>query len=289
MQYDTDFKANLVGNRLHIFPLLIAGLAWFSLSGAAASAQPIRFYDTANPLNSSRNLVPTAKSQSVNPVEMVDVRLMPGIDLQAVEEEDLARDAQGLPYRFAIANNVFLTPQNSGTWEQLDRDTWLWRLRLVSANAASINLGFTRYIMPEGGTLFVYTTDGSSELRGFTAADNEAHGQLWTPPLNSDDIIVEVTLPSDALDHLELELTRVNHGYRGFDKAMGDKSAFSGSCNVDVACPEGNAWQNEIPGVALIAIDGFLACTGFLVNNTSQDRTPYFMTANHFGLTAVND
>ncbi|MCH9019798.1 MAG: ATP-grasp domain-containing protein [Proteobacteria bacterium] len=79
--------------------------------------------------------------------------------------------------------------------------------------------------MPEGGTLFVYTTDGSSELRGFTAADNEAHGQLWTPPLNSDDIIVEVTLPSDVLDHLELELTRVNHGYRGFDKAMGDKSA----------------------------------------------------------------
>ncbi len=289
MQYDTDFKANLLGNRLHISPFLIVGLVWLALSGAIASAQPIRFYDTANPLNSSRNLEPTAKTQSVNPVEMVDVRLMPGIDLQAVEEEDLARDAQGLPYRFAIANNVFLTPQNSGTWEQLDRVTWLWRLRLVCANAASINLGFTRYIMPEGGILFVYATDGSSEIRGFTAADNEAHGQLWTPPLNSDDIIIEVTLPSDALDQLELELTRVNHGYRGFDKAMGDKSAFSGSCNVDVACPEGNAWQSEIPGVALISIDGITFCTGFLVNNTSQDRTPYFMTANHCGLTAVND
>ncbi|MCH7545520.1 MAG: choice-of-anchor J domain-containing protein [Planctomycetes bacterium] len=290
MQYDTESNTILLDNRLHhIAPLLIAGLAWFSLSGATASAQPIRFYDTSNPLNSSRNLVPTAKSRPVNPVELVDVRLMPGIDLLMVEEEDLARDAQGLPYRFAIANDVFLTPENSGTWEQLDRDTWLWRLRLVSAGAVSINLGFTRYDMPEGGTLFVYTTDGSSELRGFTAADNEAHGQLWTPPLNSDDIIVEVTLPSDVLVHLELELTRVNHGYRGFDKAKGDKSALSGSCNVDVNCPEGATWTDEIASVALIIVNGETLSTGFMVNNTANDRKPYFMTAYHSGLNAAND
>lgn len=125
-------------------PLLLAGLAWLTLSGTSASAQPTRIYDTSNPFNSARNLVPTAKTHPVNPVELVDVRLMPAIDLQMVEEEDLARDAQGLPYRFAIANRVLLTSQNSGMWEQLNRDTWLWRRRLVSANAKSINLGFTR-------------------------------------------------------------------------------------------------------------------------------------------------
>ena len=37
-----------------------------------------------------------------------------------------------------------------------------------------------------------------------------------------------------------------------------------------------------------MVIDGSFACTGFMVNNAKQDLTPYFMTANHCGVTASN-
>ena len=43
--------------------------------------------------------------------------------------------------------------------------------------------------MPEGGSLEIQATDGSSRIsRAFTDADNEVHGELWTPLLRSSDI-----------------------------------------------------------------------------------------------------
>ncbi|MDH3786595.1 MAG: trypsin-like peptidase domain-containing protein, partial [Acidobacteriota bacterium] len=62
----------------------------------------------------------------------------------------------------------------------------------------------------------------------------------------------------------------------------------SGSCNVDVICPDGDGWRGEIPSVAAISTGGSLFCSGFMVNNTAQDTTPYFMTAYHCGISAGN-
>lgn len=255
-----------------------------------ASAQEVRVYDYANPLESSRDLQPTTQTRQVDPVELVQLVLTPGINLPAVQREDAFRESQAMPYRFAIPHEVFYTPDNSGTWEQVDPDTWIWRLRIISPEAASINLGFTSYTMPEGGTLFVYATDRSQVIRGFTTADNEDHGELWVPPVFSDDIIVELTLPTAVKDQMVLALTRINHGYRGFNLkgVAGDKALLSGSCNVDVNCPEGVPWQDQIAGVAAIVIEGSFACTGFMINNATLDRKPYFMTAFHCGLNATN-
>ena len=50
---------------------------------------------------------------------------------------------------------------------------------------------------------------------------------------------------------------------------------------MNVNCPEGADWQNEKKAVALIVEGGSAVCSGALVNNTAQDGTPYFLTANH--------
>ena len=50
---------------------------------------------------------------------------------------------------------------------------------------------------------------------------------------------------------------------------------------INVNCPEGAPWRSERNAVALILIDGFRLCTGFLVNTTANNRRPWFMTANH--------
>ena len=55
----------------------------------------------------------------------------------------------------------------------------------------------------------------------------------------------------------------------------------SGACNINVNCPEGATWATEKRSVALIVQGGFAACTGGMVNNTANDGTPYFLTANH--------
>lgn len=137
--------------------------------------------------------------------------------------------------------------------------------------------------MPLGAEMYISSSDGNEVVGPFTAADNKPHGQLWTPVLPGDDILLEVLIPRGerlALGH-QIELTSINVGYRGFFEGS---DARSGSCNVDVVCSEGDDWWDEIPCVAVISTGGSTFCTGFMVNNTSQDRTPFFMTANHCGV-----
>ncbi|MGB2984810.1 MAG: proprotein convertase P-domain-containing protein, partial [Phycisphaerae bacterium] len=228
---------------------------------------------------------PGALTHESQPLETVARIVVPAVDLEAVRLEDRAREAQGLAPRFAIPTPVQIRPDADGTWESIDDDTLLWRLRIGSPGAVSINLGFSRYHMPAGGRLFVYAADDSHVIRPFTHLDNETHGELWTPPVFSAEIVVELTIPAAALPALDLELSSINIGYRGFGHLLPDRS---GSCNVDVVCPEGDDWQDQIKSVGVISTGGYLFCTGFAVNNTARDLTPYFMTANHCGINSGN-
>ena len=49
-----------------------------------------------------------------------------------------------------------------------------------------------------------------------------------------------------------------------------------------MACTQGDDWRDEIRSVAMILTSGgWRICTGALVNNTAEDGTQYFLTANH--------
>lgn len=209
------------------------------------------------------------------------------LDLSAIAAEDVDRERDGLAPRYAIPKPVQITPAAQGTWQNLGDGMRMWRLRLSSPHVVSMNLGFSRFFMPVGGEMLVYSADRLHMLRPFTSADNESHGQLWTPPVPSDDIVIQVTLPASSLPLLDLRLTSVNLGYRGFGHRVTTVGR-SGSCNVDVICPQGDAWRNEIPAIGVISTGGSTFCTGFMVNNVAQDLKPYFMTANHCGINSGN-
>jgi hypothetical protein len=263
---NVSFRAN----RRH----LGCAIALLMTAGVASHA-------TAEPVHAAA-IKPVGLSAPVLATDAVDLMMFPSLDMKQIEAEDVVRAEQGLPPRYAVPHPVLITPDADGTWEVLDESTDLWRLVVTSPGAVSINLGFDRYNMPEGGRLQVYAADGTTIVRPFTAADNETHGELWTPPVPGDKLVVEVVIPAAARDALELELTSVNLGYRGFSKFDGgDKS---GSCNVDVVCPEGDDWRDEIASVGVISTGGSTFCTGFMVNNTAEDGDPLFMTADHCGI-----
>ena len=230
-------------------------------------------------------LLPVRLMAAQRALQDVPVVTLAPLDLAALRAEDEQRDRDGLPPRYAIPQPTHITPQTGGAWEDLGPQSRLWRLRIESPGAVSLNLGFSRYHMPPGGQLNVYAADGRAELPPFTSRDNDAHGQLWTPIIASDAIVVEVVVPRGVADQLALTLASINIGYRSFDEFAPDKS---GACNVDVACPAADDWRNEAQAVALISVAGSTLCSGYMVNNTAQDKTPYFATANHCGLNTSN-
>ncbi len=231
--------------------------------------------------------VPVTANHQVLELESVDAVVFPSLNTELLAWEDEEREEMGEPARFAVSKEVKVSPLTHGTWEDIDGGMMLWRLRVESLGALSLNFGFTRYLMPEGGSLFLYSADESYLVsRSFTAADNNEAGQLWSPVVLSDDVVIEVMVPTKAVDRLELELTSVNIGYRYFGETL---DTLQGSCNNDVICPEGDPWRDEIPSSGVYTINGTWYCSGAMINNTAEDETPYFLTANHCGISTSND
>ena len=230
---------------------------------------------------------PTADRFPVKSVNQIGSFLPERLDLVAINAEDARRDRQGLPPRFAIPGRVSITPATGGTWERLADGQWLWRLRVIGREGTTnLNLGFGRFKLTPNARLLLYSTDGQQSLPAFTAADNELHHQLWTPVIVTDDLVVELTVPARERSKVELEITSVNQGYRGFGTDLLEKS---GSCNLDVEClPAGDTWREEMRAVAVISTGGSTFCTGSLLNDTAGDRKMYFITANHCSITSSN-
>jgi lysyl endopeptidase len=217
--------------------------------------------------------------------EAIPVFVAPAIDFDEVARVEAEDARRGLAPRYALELPTEITPETHGVWEQLSESEMVWRLRVVCGNAVGLNYGFDRFFLPEDGTLYIYETHGDRAIRPFTVRDNASHGELWTPPTVGADVVLEVIVPVKAAERLELRLASVNRGYREFGSLFRGRS---GWCNVDVVCPEGDEWRAEIASVGVISTGGSRFCTGFMVNNTTNDQTPYFMTANHCGIGSGN-
>jgi len=224
------------------------------------------------PLFSKENF---SKSTEISTVEL------PKVDVVKLLKEDGEEASKDVPLRFAYAHDVNLNPKNSGKWFTNENGDKFWLLELESKGAKSLNLTFSNFYLPEGSKLFIYNEDKTDVKGAFTALNNKESRKLGTAPIMGDKIIIEYYQPSLVNENPSLQIAKVAHDYRGIyglAKAFGD----SGSCNNNVNCAEGNPWKDQIRSVALITLaNGSRFCTGALINNTANDGTPYFLTANH--------
>ena len=182
------------------------------------------------------------------------------------------------PLRYAVAQTLAVTQAEQGLWEHSSDGNWTWRMAVHSSNANSLSFAFRQFHLPAGGVLYVYDLQ-HQHVQGPYGAEHNIAGELWTALVPGADAVIEADLPAADKDEFTLQLAQVNHGFLEFWKA--GATAKSGSCNVDVACPDGDAWRNEIRSVARYTIGGQYLCSGQLVNNTRRDFTPYFLTAAH--------
>ena len=229
----------------------------------------------------------SAQFDHAAPLNTVARYELPLQDNKALLQAELDAREPGRAPHFAVPLGVHITPETHGTWETLPDGRQLWRLRVRSRGAESLNFGFTEYHMPEGGELYLDAIETGELLGPFTPADNEEHDQLWTPLLRSQEIVLILVVPQPHRSELRLTLSSINHDFMG-------AGMVSGSCNLDVVCGTDDGWdivephRDIIQSVALLQMGGFTFCTGFLVANTSGDCRPLFITADHCGVNAGN-
>ena len=73
------------------------------------------------------------------PLSQVERLVMPPLNNKALYEAELERRGPGVAPRFAEAIEVDIRPEERGAWEILPDDRAVWRLRIHSAGAKSLN------------------------------------------------------------------------------------------------------------------------------------------------------
>ncbi len=195
-------------------------------------------------------------------------------------------EVKGAPLKFAYKFIVNYTPDNSGTWTQLEDGTMVWRLLISSPGAYSINLIFDKFKVPPGAKLFIYNTDCSDVIGSFTEKNNNPSGILATAPVIGDQVIVEYQEPERVDFNAELLIGSVNHDYLGVHRfktapLKAGKFGDSGNCNEDISCYDVNNEMDVRRAVVKIIIDGTELCTGTMINSNQSDPNAYMITAAH--------
>ena len=183
-------------------------------------------------------------------------------------------------FQFGEEIEVNYTLENSGVWDTLADGSRLWRLGIYSPHAYSLNLLFDSFYIPPGSNLFIYTEDKSFVIGSFTEKNNNKWGNFATSLLPNDKIVLEYYEPIQNKSLGIINLSTIVHGYKDFFFKRGTFGN-SGKCNININCSEGENYQQVKRAVALILKGGSAHCSGTLLNNTAQDGTPYFLTANH--------
>ncbi len=200
----------------------------------------------------------------------------------------LREDEQNpIPYRFALNLPVDLGIGSSGHWSKASDGTNVWRLSVKSPGALALSLYFDRFVMHEGGKLFVYNPQRTQVIGAFTSLNNNNLSTFATALIRGDQLTLEYNAP-DGVSAPEMHIAEVAYAYRGISDHSRQNSGFNGSgpCEVNVNCTEGENWQKQKRSVTRIQIkrgNQNLWCTGSLVNNTLNDGKPYVITADHCG------
>ncbi|MES2731994.1 MAG: trypsin-like peptidase domain-containing protein [Bacteroidota bacterium] len=206
-------------------------------------------------------------------------RITQKVDIKSLLVEDKQEKNHGLPFRFGKACLVNLG-LNNGKWTATPEGR-VWQLEISSPMAYSINLQFDDFYLSEGADLVIYNADKTMQIGPITAKENNPSRLFATDLVKGNSIILELFEPKNSTGKSQLHISNVVHGYKDmFENAGGFGQ--SSSCNIDVACSQGQSWQTEANGVAMVLLDkNTRLCSGALLNNACQNLRAYFLTAFH--------
>ena len=162
-------------------------------------------------------------------------------------------------------------------------DIYTYILGIKSYGAYGIGFIFDEFYLSYNSTLFIYDVDRTMFLGSFTSVNNKDTYIFPTSIAKGDHIIIEVNVPESELNQTRVNLGTLihdNEDIMGYFEDSPSSNSNREDCNINVSCPEGNGWEDQINGTIRVTMGGGL-CSASIINNTSNDRTPYVLFADH--------
>ena len=227
---------------------------------------------------------------------------MPAVDVAKLRSDDIKREAQGLPTRYAQSLKVDMTPFE---FRRLGRSRRR-QPRLAPARAVARRAVVELRVQRNTACPQVAACWSIRPASRARASDSDAGARVHRRRQRKPRPVVDaggVRRPGRhrsrgaagegrraeaAPDPGSVTTTSASIAWCGACRLASADKGTSGSCNVDVACPEGDAWRPQIRSSAAISTGGSLFCSGSLLNNTANDRKMFFLTANHCSINSGN-
>jgi hypothetical protein len=182
---------------------------------------------------------------------------------------------------------------SSLSWVAVGQGLKAARIAIDSPSAKSLRVEIDLAHAPQGLALrFRGSASGAQVFGPVDAATIAATPTYWSPPLEGDSAIVELSVPSGAaLAGATIGVPMVSHlvvapsALKQADP-LGNIGA-AGACEIDVACVAPAMQQqaasaiNATARILLVDHGTSYLCTGTLLNDSATSLTPYFYTANH--------
>jgi len=158
-----------------------------------------------------------------------------------------------------------------------------WTCRIAATGATLTSLMLNDLDLSLNGELFFYSSDLKTYHGGFKEEIQSGRTELGLPIILSDSVIIEYRQPLNDNHAPNLSLFKVIYGFKELGEVVTEeKNGFgsSGNCQINALC-EQSGWCNQINSVGVIFNGGMADCSGALINNSDNDLTPYFLTAEH--------
>ena len=212
---------------------------------------------------------------------------LPVPDIKKILHEDSLcqkKHPNGLQ-RTSVPIPLELNLSKDGIWTTLEDGDRLWQMEVHAEKALALDFVFSKFWLPKGGKFFIFNPSTNETIGAVTSkyllGERAKPQRFSTGIVKGDNIILEYYQPAEEK---ELPVIEVEKAYYTYIPAPNFLSESTCSYEVNVNCSEGNNWQLEKNAVALVYrkfVQGGGWCSGSLVNNTQNNLSPLFLTANH--------
>ncbi len=205
---------------------------------------------------------------------------IPQIQLKSYDiAELLAEDESNpIPYRYALFEDTVIDIKSSGKADRIGGKGNIWRFRIQSGQAKSMQIHFKKFVLPTGARLFIYN-ESQSIIRGaFTQKNMLPDSTLILADFPGTLMIVEYFEPDNPEFSGEIIMGSISQAYKDV------LTELSGEPYININCPAGKDVQLNKHAVSKVTFmsDGIsYLCSGSLINNARNDETPYFLIAHH--------
>ena len=159
------------------------------------------------------------------------------------------RDFDSMVFQFGSEYSLDINVLTESQIYINDDDSYTFVLGIGSDGAYGLGFNFSDFFLTSNAELYFYDRERTSYFGALTELNNKENNEITTSIIKGSDVILELTVPRSEIDHLRLNIDTIIHDYTDIMNYYNTLNIDREDCNINVICPEGDNWRDQINGV----------------------------------------